>query len=86
MIQGTENSVTTSTYTNSSAVAGNYTIEVKAENSNGTVSKSWTWTVGSSSSDNKVSVDVNPSDEKLRYLKESPRFSMSTLQTARISQ
>lgn len=60
-----DTSVISSTYTNNSAVAGSYTLEVRAENANGTDSESWTWTVGSSSGNSEVPVEVNPSKEKV---------------------
>ncbi|MHC1756128.1 MAG: S-layer protein domain-containing protein [Methanosarcina sp.] len=61
----TNSSVDSSSYTNSSATSGTHTVKVEAENANGTAeSKSWTWTVGSSST-GEVSVDVNPSGEKV---------------------
>src|SRR5690606_17520154 len=48
-----------STYTNSSAVAGTYTLKVEAENTNGTADpQSWTWTVGSTG----IPVDIDPSE------------------------
>ncbi len=60
----TNASVVESSYTNSSAVAGTYTLEVRAQNSNGAAEpKSWTWTVGSST--NGVPVEVNPSEGKV---------------------
>ena len=60
----TNASVVESSYTNSSAVAGTYTLEVRAQNSNGAAEpKSWTWTVGSSA--NGVPVEVNPSEGKV---------------------
>ncbi len=60
----TNASVVESSYTNSSAVAGTYTLEVRAQNSNGAAEpKSWTWTVGSST--NGIPVEVNPAEGKV---------------------
>ena len=60
----TNASVVESSYTNSSAVADEYTLEVRAQNSNGAAEpKSWTWTVGSST--NGIPVEVNPSEGKV---------------------
>ncbi len=59
-------SVLSSSYTNSSAVAGTYTLKVEAENTNGTAeSKSWEWIVSSSSGDGEVDVDINPTDDTI---------------------
>lgn len=53
-------SVTTSSYSNTSATQGSHTIRVEAQNGNGTAdSKSWTWAVGSST----LAVDLDPSNE-----------------------
>jgi S-layer protein (TIGR01567 family) len=50
-----DNSVTQSSYTNSSATQGTHTIKVEAQNANGTAdSKSWTWTVNAKSADNST--------------------------------
>ncbi|MDD4249938.1 MAG: S-layer protein domain-containing protein, partial [Methanosarcina sp.] len=55
----TNSSVDSSSYTNSSAVAGTHTIKVDASNVNGNAeSKSWTWTVGTTG----VPVTVDPSE------------------------
>ncbi|KKH97491.1 hypothetical protein EO95_05820 [Methanosarcina sp. 1.H.T.1A.1] len=55
----TNQSVDSSSYTNSSAKVGTHTIKVEAANVNGTAeSKSWTWTVGT----NGVPVTVDPSE------------------------
>ncbi|KKG16825.1 hypothetical protein EO98_01985 [Methanosarcina sp. 2.H.T.1A.6] len=55
----TNQSVDSSSYTNSSAKVGTHTIKVEAANVNGTAeSKSWTWTVGT----NGVPVNVDPSE------------------------
>jgi S-layer protein (TIGR01567 family) len=51
----TDNSVTQSSYTNSSATQGTHTIKVEARNANGTAEpKSWTWTVNAKSADNST--------------------------------
>ena len=51
----TENSVTQSSYTNSSATQGTHTIKVEARNANETAEpKSWTWTVNAKSADNST--------------------------------
>jgi len=57
-------SVLSSSYTNSSAVTGTHILRVEAENANGTDSDYWTWTVSSSSSsgDDEIDVDIDPSD------------------------
>jgi len=50
-----DNSVTQSSYTNSSATQGTHTIKVEARNANGTAEpKSWTWTVNAKSADNST--------------------------------
>ena len=55
----TNQSVLSSSYTNTSAVADQHTIKVEAVNANGTADpKSWTWTVGTTG----VPVSVNPSE------------------------
>ncbi|KKG12932.1 S-layer protein domain-containing protein [Methanosarcina sp. 2.H.A.1B.4] len=57
----TNQSVDSSSYTNSSATAGPHTIKVEATNVNGTAEQIWDWTVGT----NGVPVEFNPSDEKV---------------------
>lgn len=54
----TNSSVDSSSYTNSSAVAGSYNLSVIAENGNGSAENHWTWTVGTSG----VPVSVSPSE------------------------
>jgi len=55
----TNSSVTTSSYTNTSATQGSHIIRVEAQNENGTAeSKSWTWTVSATG----VPANVTPSE------------------------
>ncbi|MCX9028189.1 MAG: LamG domain-containing protein, partial [Candidatus Methanoperedens sp.] len=62
VIKNIENGVTQASYSNTSASQGTWIVNATATDTNGTVSKEWTWNVTSQSPSEIKSITVSPSD------------------------